>query len=194
MRLSVADRIQAGGAGEADRRKCGFPHLFCPGASDQSRCGEMKGSICGVRLEDYRRSADAQYPLSGQADDDLAKGKTMDKILGRKPAVSQKVYEYDAVIHSVPDQDGAYVAFPWDIRQEFGRGRVKVHAAFDGIPYDGSVVNMGCNQRGRNCLLYHRNHKRNPKKAEKGSRGYCSCDDPGAGVKGCRPKAQAISS
>ena len=27
--------------------------------------------------------------------------------------------------------------------EEFGRGRAKVHATFDGQPYDGSVVNMG---------------------------------------------------
>ena len=44
-----------------------------------------------------------------------------------------KQYEYDAVLHEDPDSGGAYVAFPWDIRQEFGKGRVKVHALFDGI-------------------------------------------------------------
>lgn len=38
---------------------------------------------------------------------------------------------------------GAYVIFPWNIKEVFGRGRVKVHAEFDGIPYDGSIVNMG---------------------------------------------------
>jgi hypothetical protein len=38
---------------------------------------------------------------------------------------------------------GAYVPFPYDVRAEFGKGRVKVHATFDGVPYDGSVVNMG---------------------------------------------------
>jgi len=54
-----------------------------------------------------------------------------------------KRFEYDAVIHELPDNGGAYVAFPWDIRQEFGRGRLKVRAAFDGIPYEGSIVNMG---------------------------------------------------
>ena len=54
-----------------------------------------------------------------------------------------KQYEYDAVIVEDPDSGGAYVAFPWDIRKEFGKGRVKVHATFDGVPYDGSVVNMG---------------------------------------------------
>lgn len=52
-------------------------------------------------------------------------------------------FEYDAVIHEQPEDGGAYVAFPWDIRKEFGKGRIKVHAEFDGIPYDGSVVNMG---------------------------------------------------
>ena len=52
-------------------------------------------------------------------------------------------YEFDAVLHESPDNGGAYVVFPWDIRKEFGKGRVKVRAVFDGIPYDGSVVNMG---------------------------------------------------
>ena len=54
-----------------------------------------------------------------------------------------KRYEFDAVLHESPDNGGAYVLFPWDIRREFGKGRVKVHAAFDGAPYDGSIVNMG---------------------------------------------------
>lgn len=57
--------------------------------------------------------------------------------------MSPKVYEFDAVIRKVPDIDGAYVEFPYDVRAEFGRGRVKVHAAFDGEPYDGSLVRMG---------------------------------------------------
>ena len=55
----------------------------------------------------------------------------------------KKRYEYDAVIHADPDSGGAYVPFPWDIRQEFGRGRVKVRARFDDVPYEGSIVNMG---------------------------------------------------
>ena len=33
--------------------------------------------------------------------------------------------------------------FPWNIREEFQNCRVKVHATFDGIAYDGSIVNMG---------------------------------------------------
>jgi len=52
-------------------------------------------------------------------------------------------FEYDAVLHELADNGGAYVAFPWDIRAAFGRGRVRVRAAFDGAPYDGSIVNMG---------------------------------------------------
>ena len=65
-----------------------------------------------------------------------------------------KQYEYDAVLHEDPDSGGAYVAFPWDLRQEFGKGRVKVHALFDGIPYEGSIVNMGVkNPDGSVCYI-----------------------------------------
>jgi hypothetical protein len=52
-------------------------------------------------------------------------------------------YEYDAALHELKDSGGAYVVFPWDLRKETGKGRLKVHATFDGIPYDGSIVNMG---------------------------------------------------
>ena len=54
-----------------------------------------------------------------------------------------EVYEFQAVILPVSDKGGAYIIMPYDIRQEFGKGRVKVHATFDGHPYDGSIVNMG---------------------------------------------------
>ena len=68
-------------------------------------------------------------------------------------AVSRQ-YEYDAVIHELPEKGGAYVVFPWNIREEFGKGRVKVHATFDGIPYDGSIVNMGVkNEDGSVCYI-----------------------------------------
>ena len=52
-------------------------------------------------------------------------------------------YEFEAVIHEAGGSGGAYVVFPWDVREEFGAGRVKVRALFDGIPYEGSIVNMG---------------------------------------------------
>lgn len=55
----------------------------------------------------------------------------------------EKRFEFDAVIHEIPEKGGAYIVFPWNIREVFGKGRVKVHAEFDSIPYDGSIVNMG---------------------------------------------------
>lgn len=56
--------------------------------------------------------------------------------------MNEKIYRFEAVILKVPDIDGAYIEFPYDVREEFGKGRVKVHATFDGFPYDGSLVRM----------------------------------------------------
>lgn len=68
--------------------------------------------------------------------------------------MNEKRYEYDAPIIPVPGKGGAYVPFPWDLRTEFGRGRVKVAAAFDGEPYEGSIVNMGVkNPDGSVCYI-----------------------------------------
>ena len=54
-----------------------------------------------------------------------------------------QIYEFDAVLKKVPDIDGAYIEIPFDVRKVFGKGRVAVHATFDGEPYDGMVVRMG---------------------------------------------------
>ena len=63
-------------------------------------------------------------------------------------------FEYDEIIHETQDNGGAYVIFPWDIREIFGKGRIKVHAEFDGIPYDGSIVNMGVkDSQGNVCYV-----------------------------------------
>ena len=69
--------------------------------------------------------------------------------------MNKKVYQYDATIQSSDiGSGGAYVPFPYDIQTEFSKGRVKVHATFDGIPYDGSVVNMGVkNADGSVCYI-----------------------------------------
>ena len=69
--------------------------------------------------------------------------------------MNTKIYDYNAVIQSAAaGKGGAYVLFPYDVRAEFGRGRVKVHATFDGEPYDGSVVNMGVkNVDGSVCYI-----------------------------------------
>ncbi len=56
--------------------------------------------------------------------------------------MNPKIYEFEAVIHKVPDIDGAYIEFPYDVKKEFGKGRVKVHATFDKETYDGSLVRM----------------------------------------------------
>ena len=56
--------------------------------------------------------------------------------------MNQKIYEFDAVIIKNPDMDAAYIEFPFDVRKEFQKGRVKVHATFDNYHYDGSLVKM----------------------------------------------------
>ena len=65
-----------------------------------------------------------------------------------------KSFHYTEKIHIDKESGGAYVIFPYDIRKEFGKGRVKVHATFDGIPYDGSIVNMGIkDENGNICYV-----------------------------------------
>jgi hypothetical protein len=54
-----------------------------------------------------------------------------------------KVYEFEAVIKKVEGIDGAYIEIPFDVKKEFGKGRVPVTAAFDGELYEGSLVRMG---------------------------------------------------
>lgn len=64
-----------------------------------------------------------------------------------------KTYVFDAVLQEEPD-GGAYIVFPYDIRQEFGRGRVKAHVEFNDVPYDGSIVNMGVkDEDGKICYV-----------------------------------------
>ena len=54
----------------------------------------------------------------------------------------KELYEFEAEIKKVPDINGAYIEIPFDVKETFGRGRVKVHATFDGETYDGSLVRM----------------------------------------------------
>lgn len=68
--------------------------------------------------------------------------------------MDQRCYEFEAVIESTPDGKGAFVRFPLNLRKEFGVGRLKVDAAFDGVPYAGSLVNMGVkNPDGSICYI-----------------------------------------
>ena len=57
--------------------------------------------------------------------------------------MNKTVCEFDAVIRKVPHIDRAYVEFPYDAEALFGKGRIKVSATFDGVPYAGSLVRMG---------------------------------------------------
>lgn len=68
--------------------------------------------------------------------------------------MSDKIYEFQATITPVPEKGGAYVRFRYDIREEFGKGRVKAEITFDGEPYSGSIVNMGIkNEDGSICYI-----------------------------------------
>ena len=63
-------------------------------------------------------------------------------------------YEFGALIEPVTDTGGSFVRVPIDIRKVFGKGRVKVHATFNNVPYNGSVVNMGVkNADGSICYI-----------------------------------------
>ena len=63
-------------------------------------------------------------------------------------------YSFKAPVIQNDGMDAAYVVVPMDIRQVFGKGRVKVHATFDGVPYSGSIVNMGVKDaEGNVCYI-----------------------------------------
>lgn len=69
--------------------------------------------------------------------------------------MNTRVYEFDSIITASDiGKGGAYAIFPYDVREEFGKGRVKVFATFDGEPYEGSIVNMGVkNADGSVCYI-----------------------------------------
>lgn len=54
-----------------------------------------------------------------------------------------RMLEFDAVILQNEGMDAAYVEVPYDIKALFDKGRLLVHASFDGVPYDGQIVKMG---------------------------------------------------
>lgn len=53
------------------------------------------------------------------------------------------LHRFTATLIQNEDMDAAYVVVPVDIRAVYGKGRLAVHATFDGEPYDGQVVRMG---------------------------------------------------
>ena len=52
-------------------------------------------------------------------------------------------FRINAMIQKVPDIDGTYIEIPLDVKAEFGKGRVLVHATFDGEPYNEQIIKMG---------------------------------------------------
>lgn len=121
----------------------------------------ITGVVCGVRVETIEDPLMQEIRYLDKLVDELARGKAMEKILRRQPQspVKQKTdcgktYEFRSLIEAVPDKNGAYVRFPYDVRKEFGRGRVKAEITFDGEPYSGSIVNMGVkNEDGSICYI-----------------------------------------
>ncbi|MGF7004090.1 uncharacterized protein YdhG (YjbR/CyaY superfamily) [Lachnospiraceae bacterium PF1-21] len=118
--------------------------------------GDLSLLTFADRLKEYKHSKGAiQLPLDKPIDykliEDITKWRV--KTVEEAHKLNDKIYEYEGEIMAA-DKGGAYVAFPFDVRQEFGKGRVKVHATFDGEPYDGSVVNMGIkNPDGSICYI-----------------------------------------
>jgi hypothetical protein len=54
-----------------------------------------------------------------------------------------KLYKFTAALQRSSGW-GAYVIFPHNVRQEFGRkGRIPVQAKFEGLPYAGSLMSCG---------------------------------------------------
>ena len=69
--------------------------------------------------------------------------------------MGNKIYKFNATIKaSSVGKGGAYIIFPYDVRQEFGKGRIRVNATFNGEIYQGSIVNMGLlNDDGSICYI-----------------------------------------
>jgi len=110
--------------------------------------GESAVRVFAHKLTGYKTSKGAiQFPLSEPMPYDLIAEITRFRVKENagetKESIVKKEYAFEAVIQKVPDIDGAYVEIPFDVKAEFGKGRVPVHATFDGEPYDGSVVKMG---------------------------------------------------
>lgn len=109
--------------------------------------GTAHHTLAGNRIHSLQIAADAMERALREGEGAASHEKEA------QSKVKEQKYEYTATIQPA-DRGGAYVAFPYDIRAEFGKGRVKVHATFDGEPYDGSIVNMGAtNPDGSVCYI-----------------------------------------
>lgn len=143
-----------GGLKEQIDTKVDFETFFGQAPEMNPNSSEIKGVVCKVRVEDIEDPLMQKIRYLDKLMDELAKGRPMEKILRSKEVPQGKIYEYDTQIHCTPENGGAYLIFPWNVKTEFGKGRVKVHASFDGEPYDGSIVNMGLkHEDGSICYI-----------------------------------------
>lgn len=67
----------------------------------------------------------------------------------------EDAYQFNGVIEaSEVGKGGAYVRVPVNIKEYFGKGRLKVKVYFEMVYYEGSIVNMGVkNPDGSVCYI-----------------------------------------
>ena len=67
----------------------------------------------------------------------------------------EAAYQFTSVIEaSEVGKGGAYVRVPVNIKEYFGKGRLKVRVYFEMVYYEGSIVNMGAkNPDGSVCYI-----------------------------------------
>lgn len=102
----------------------------------------IKGTICGVRVEEIRDPLMQKIRWLDKLIDDLAKGAPLYKVT-LTPPEDYPVFSFDAILIQNGSMDAGYVEIPFDVPKTFGKGRVPVHATFDKEPYNGQVVRMG---------------------------------------------------
>ena len=54
--------------------------------------------------------------------------------------MNEKIYKFEATIKTLENVHGAFVEFPYDVKEEFSKGRVKVIATFDGLEYNKALL------------------------------------------------------
>ena len=67
----------------------------------------------------------------------------------------EAAYQFTSVIEaSKAGKGGAYVRVPVNIKEYFGKGRLRVRVYFEMVYYEGSIVNMGVkNPDGSVCYI-----------------------------------------
>lgn len=67
----------------------------------------------------------------------------------------EAAYQFTSLIEaSEVGKGGAYVRVPVNIKEYFGKGRLKVRVYFETVYYEGSIVNMGVkNPDGSVCYI-----------------------------------------